>query len=81
MMQEGETEVEEKLYVAVDESVSESKKNVIWSLQNSGGKGVCILHVHQPAQKIPTPSTFPFSFPLNFIHFFPILYLYKLVFL
>ncbi|KAJ8450228.1 hypothetical protein Cgig2_033422 [Carnegiea gigantea] len=55
MMQEGETEVEERLYIAVDKRVSESKKNVIWSLQNSGGKGVCILHVHQPAQKIPTP--------------------------
>jgi len=71
MMQEGETEAAEKLYVAVDKKVSESKKNLIWSLQNSGGKGVCILHVHQPAQNIPTPSTFHFSFPSNFSHLFP----------
>lgn len=45
--------IEDKIYVAVGKQVKESKLVLLWALQNSGGKRVCIIHVHQPAQKIP----------------------------
>lgn len=45
--------IEDKIYVAVAKDVKESKSTVIWTVQHSGGKKVCIIHVHQPAQMIP----------------------------
>ncbi|XP_040999759.1 U-box domain-containing protein 33-like [Juglans microcarpa x Juglans regia] len=54
--------IEDIIYVAVSKDVKESKSTVIWTLQNSGGKKVCIIHVHQPAQMIPMMGTkFPAS--------------------
>ncbi|KAH9604111.1 hypothetical protein KSS87_010451 [Heliosperma pusillum] len=46
---------EEKMYVAVSKEVKENNSMLTWALQNSGGKKVCIIHVHQPAKRIPTP--------------------------
>ena len=48
-----EREVEDTLFVAVGKDVKESKSSLIWALQNSGGKKICLLHVHVPAQMIP----------------------------
>ncbi|CAI0472194.1 unnamed protein product [Linum tenue] len=45
--------IEEKIYVAVGKSVKESKSLLVWALQNSGGKKICLLHVHTPALMIP----------------------------
>ncbi|KAI9089968.1 hypothetical protein K1719_028938 [Acacia pycnantha] len=45
--------VEEKIYVAVSKDVKGCKLNLIWAIQNSGGKKICILHVHEPATRIP----------------------------
>ncbi|KAB1214360.1 U-box domain-containing protein 33 [Morella rubra] len=54
--------IEDKIYVAVAKDVKESKSTVIWTVQHSGGKKVCIIHVHQPAQMIPLMGTkFPAS--------------------
>ncbi|KAL9234475.1 hypothetical protein vseg_009345 [Gypsophila vaccaria] len=53
---EGEGVVkEEMIYVAVSKDIKESKSLVSWALQNSGGKRICVIHVHQPADRIPTP--------------------------
>ncbi|XP_058743983.1 U-box domain-containing protein 33-like isoform X1 [Vicia villosa] len=45
--------VSDTVYVAVAKDVKDSKLNVIWAIQNSGGKRICILHVHVPSPKIP----------------------------
>ncbi|XP_020217130.1 U-box domain-containing protein 33 isoform X2 [Cajanus cajan] len=45
--------VNDTIYVAVAKDVKDSKLNLIWAIQNSGGKRVCILHVHVPAPMIP----------------------------
>ncbi|XP_057754675.1 U-box domain-containing protein 33 isoform X2 [Arachis stenosperma] len=45
--------VDEPIYVAVSKEVKESKLNLIWAIQNSGGRRICILHVHVPATMIP----------------------------
>ncbi|CAN1308876.1 U-box domain-containing protein 33 [Linum perenne] len=45
--------IDEKIYVAVGKTFDKSKSSVVWALQNSGGKKICVLHVHQPAQMIP----------------------------
>jgi hypothetical protein len=45
--------IEDMIYVAVGKEMKESKSILLWALQNSGGKRICILHVHQPAQLIP----------------------------
>jgi hypothetical protein len=45
--------VDEAIYVAVSKDVKESKLNLIWAIQNSGGKKICILFVHVPATMIP----------------------------
>ncbi|XAR63052.1 Non-specific serine/threonine protein kinase [Bertholletia excelsa] len=49
--------VEDKIYVAVGKDVSESKLTLSWTLHNSGGRKICILHVHEPAQRIPLMGT------------------------
>ncbi|KAM7508648.1 hypothetical protein LguiA_019101 [Lonicera macranthoides] len=54
--------IEDKIYVAVGKDLKESEKTLAWALHNSGGRKICILHVHQPAQKIPMMGTkFPIS--------------------
>eukprot|EP00258_Populus_trichocarpa_P024766 XP_024440785.1 U-box domain-containing protein 33 isoform X4 [Populus trichocarpa] len=54
--------IEEKIFVAVGKSVKECKSMLFWALQKSGGKRICIIHVHQPAQMIPFMGTkFPAS--------------------
>ncbi|GMI73609.1 hypothetical protein like AT2G45910 [Hibiscus trionum] len=45
--------IEEKIYVAVGKDVEKYKSVLIWALQHSGGKKICIIHVHQPANMIP----------------------------
>jgi len=45
--------VNETIYVAVAKDVKDSKLNLIWAIQNSGGRRICILHVHVPAPMIP----------------------------
>ena len=45
--------IEEKIFVAVGKSVKECKTMLFWALQNSVGKRICVIHVHQPAQMIP----------------------------
>ncbi|XP_045788296.1 U-box domain-containing protein 33-like isoform X1 [Trifolium pratense] len=54
--------VRDTIYVAVAKDVKDSKLNVIWAIQNSGGKNICILHVHVPAPKIPMMGG---KFPAN----------------
>ncbi|KAK7394760.1 hypothetical protein VNO78_15298 [Psophocarpus tetragonolobus] len=45
--------VDQPIYVAVTKEVKESKLNLTWAIQNSGGKKICILYVHVPATMIP----------------------------
>ncbi|KAG6786779.1 hypothetical protein POTOM_008395 [Populus tomentosa] len=49
--------IEDKIFVAVGKSVKECKLMLPWALQNSGGKRICIIHVHQPSQMIPLMGT------------------------
>lgn len=51
-------EVGDTIYVAVAKDVKDSKLNVVWAIQNSGGKRICILHVHVPSPKIPMSKCF-----------------------
>ncbi|VVA98283.1 unnamed protein product [Arabis nemorensis] len=54
--------IEEKIFVAVDKHVAKSKSTLIWALQNTGGKKICLIHVHQPSQMIPVMGAkFPVS--------------------
>ncbi|KAJ4955158.1 hypothetical protein NE237_011941 [Protea cynaroides] len=53
-IEEGSPRVEEdKIFVAVGKEVKESKSILSWALKNSGGRKICIFHVHVPAQMIP----------------------------
>ncbi|XP_076936554.1 U-box domain-containing protein 33-like isoform X1 [Bidens hawaiensis] len=45
------------VYVAVGKSMKESQLTLRWALSNSGGRRICMLHVHQPADKIPFMGT------------------------
>ncbi|WOL18955.1 hypothetical protein Cni_G27752 [Canna indica] len=46
---------EEKLYVAVAKDMKEGKANFLWALQKSSkDEMIVVLHVHRPAQRIPT---------------------------
>lgn len=54
--------VNDTIYVAVAKDVKDGKLNVVWAIQNSGGKSICILHVHVPAPKIPMMGA---KFPAN----------------
>ena len=44
---------EDIIYVALGTNVKECKSILLWAVQNSGGKNICILHVHQAPQLIP----------------------------
>ncbi|KAK1376874.1 U-box domain-containing protein 33 [Heracleum sosnowskyi] len=48
---------EEMIYVLVGKDVKESELTLKWALRNFGANKLCILHVHQPAQKIPIMGT------------------------
>ncbi|KAI4369880.1 hypothetical protein MLD38_018277 [Melastoma candidum] len=50
---EEEEEEEEKLYVAVGKEVKESRSALVWAVQNSEGKRICLLHVLVPSATIP----------------------------
>ncbi|KAF7137996.1 hypothetical protein RHSIM_Rhsim07G0014500 [Rhododendron simsii] len=43
---------EEKMYIAVGKDIKESTSVLNWALRNAGGRQICILHVHEPAQWI-----------------------------
>ena len=45
--------VDQPIYVAVTKEVKESRLNLIWAIQNSGGKRICILYVHVRATMVP----------------------------
>lgn len=45
--------LEEKIYVAVGREVWKNISNLMWALENSQGKKICILHIHQPSPTIP----------------------------
>ncbi|XP_021906273.1 U-box domain-containing protein 33 isoform X1 [Carica papaya] len=45
--------IEERIFVAVGKNVEKSESTLLWALRNSGGKRICIVHVHRPAQRIP----------------------------
>ncbi|CAL5383008.1 unnamed protein product [Camellia sinensis] len=54
--------VQDKMYVAVGKELKENKSTVLWALHNSGGRKICLLHVHEPGQWIPLMGTkFPVS--------------------
>ncbi|CDY27350.1 BnaC04g50550D [Brassica napus] len=54
--------IEEKIFVAVDKHVAKSKSTLVWALQNTEGKKICVVHVHQPSQMIPVMGAkFPVS--------------------
>ncbi|OWM88201.1 U-box domain-containing protein 33 [Punica granatum] len=54
--------IEDKIYVAVGKDVKDSRMTLIWALQNSGGKKICVICVLVPAQKIPFMGT---ELPVN----------------
>ncbi|WOK94871.1 hypothetical protein Cni_G03576 [Canna indica] len=46
---------EDRVYVALEKDIREARANLMWALQNtSDEKKIVIVHVHRPAQKIPT---------------------------
>lgn len=49
--------IEDTIYVAVGKDEKDSESTLKWALHNSGGRRICILHVHQPAEKIPIMGT------------------------
>ncbi|XP_059456952.1 U-box domain-containing protein 33-like isoform X2 [Corylus avellana] len=49
--------IDDMIYVAMGKDVKECKSILLWALQNSGGRRICILHVHQPPQFIPFMGT------------------------
>lgn len=52
-------EDEDEVYVAVVKDVKEGKANFLWLLHNTPeDKKVVVVHVHRPAQKIPTGVCF-----------------------
>ncbi|KAL9264361.1 U-box domain-containing protein [Drosera capensis] len=58
----GEEVVEDTVFVAVGKEVKESKFTLIWALQNSKGKKICLIHVHEPPQTVPIlGGKFPIS--------------------
>lgn len=52
--------VNDAIYVAVAKEVKESKANLIWAIQNSGGRKIYILHVHVPDTMVPVCKFAPY---------------------
>lgn len=44
---------EDWVYVAVGNDINECKLNLVYAIKHSGGRRICILHVHEPAKFIP----------------------------
>lgn len=44
---------EDLVYVAVGNDINECKLNLVYAIKHSGGRRICILHVHEPAKFIP----------------------------
>ena len=44
---------EDKLFVAVGKEVRKSESLLLWAIQNSGGRIISVVHVHQPDDFIP----------------------------
>ncbi|XP_061341262.1 U-box domain-containing protein 33-like isoform X1 [Gastrolobium bilobum] len=59
--------VNDIIYVAVAKYLKDSKSALIWAIQNSGGKKICVLHVHVPAPMIPLRkfATLGAKFPVS----------------
>ncbi|KAF3975178.1 hypothetical protein CMV_001547 [Castanea mollissima] len=57
--------IEETVYVAVGTEVKDCKSTLLWALHNNGGKRICIIHVHRPAQRI--PSNMGISYTTSFV--------------
>jgi hypothetical protein len=55
------------LYVALGDNVKNNKSILIWALQNSGGKKICIIHINQPATVIPLSKLATYTSPRTFI--------------
>nr|DAD47347.1 TPA_asm: hypothetical protein HUJ06_017284 [Nelumbo nucifera] len=54
--------VDGKIFVAVGKELKENISTLLWTLRNSRGEKICILHIHQPAQLIPmVGAKFPAS--------------------
>nr|XP_019071644.1 U-box domain-containing protein 33 isoform X3 [Solanum lycopersicum] len=49
--------VDDVMYVAVGKDLKETEPTLTWALHKSGGRKICIVHVHTPAQKIPMMGT------------------------
>ncbi|KAG5399540.1 hypothetical protein IGI04_014147 [Brassica rapa subsp. trilocularis] len=56
-MEEEEEAAEERIYVAVGSETAKNKSNLTWAIDNSEGRKICIVLVHQPAQMIPVLGT------------------------
>lgn len=53
--------VDDKIYVAVGKDLKDSRSTLQWAIDNRGGsKIICILHVHQAADKVPFGNLFYF---------------------
>ncbi|THU58421.1 hypothetical protein C4D60_Mb03t14080 [Musa balbisiana] len=51
----GEMKDEDRVYVAVEKDVREGRANFVWVLQNTAEeRKITVVHVHRPAQKVPT---------------------------
>ncbi|CAA0842576.1 U-box domain-containing protein 33 [Striga hermonthica] len=46
--------MEDTMFVALGRDANESESVLMWALHNFSGMRICVLHVHQPAQKIAT---------------------------
>ena len=56
------------VHVALGKNLKEYKPILawaVWALKNSGGKTICVIHVHQPAKMIPMSKLSTF---VRFIH-------------
>ena len=71
-----ESVVEEKVYVAVGKELKESKSTLLWALQNSGGKKLCLLHVLVPARMIPVNDCESTTYTLSDIYIYIYIYAY-----
>ncbi|KAL2478759.1 U-box domain-containing protein 33-like [Forsythia ovata] len=45
-------DVDNTMFVALGKDVKEGETVLMWALHNSGGRKICILHIHQPARMI-----------------------------
>ncbi|GJT64142.1 U-box domain-containing protein kinase family protein [Tanacetum coccineum] len=61
------SETQPKVHVAVGKDLKQSLLTLRWALNNSGGAQICILHVHQPAEKIPSSNLFSLVFYNSFV--------------